>query len=71
MRDWDQGLDEVLGAYNSTRHAIVVLKIDTAYLIPEFARRSFATHDAYVDHEIHDLVRRNTHKGSAASEAEI
>ena len=21
MRDWDQHLDEVLGAYNSTRHA--------------------------------------------------
>ena len=42
--------------------------IPLTYLYPEFASRSFPTHDAYVDHvlarlqEIHDLVRRNTHQ---------
>ena len=42
--------------------------IPLTYLNPEFASRSFPTHDAFVDHvlarlqEIHDLVRRNTHQ---------
>ena len=79
MRDWDCHLDEVLGAYNSTRHATTGFSpymltrgtekaIPLTYLYPEFASRSFPTHDAYVDHvlarlqEIHDLVRRNTHQ---------
>ena len=77
MRDWDQHLDEVLGAYNSTRHATTGFSMLTrgtekaipfTYLYPEFATQSFPTHDAYVDHvlarqqEIHDLVRRNTHQ---------
>ena len=37
-------------------------------MYPEFAAKSFDTHEAYVDHvlarqqEIHDLVRRNTHQ---------
>ena len=79
MRDWDRHLDEVLGAYNSTRHATTGFSpymltrgtekaIPLTYLYPEFASRSFPTHDAYVDHvlarlqEIHDLVRRNTHQ---------
>ena len=76
MRDWDQHLDEVLGAYNSTRHATTGFSpyrgtekaIPLTYLYPEFATQSFPTHDAYVDHvlarqqEIHDLVRRNTHQ---------
>ena len=33
MRDWDQHLDEVLGAYNSTRHATTGLTpyMDTPY----------------------------------------
>ena len=61
MRDWDQHLDEVLGAYNSTRHATTGFSpymltrgtekaIPLTYLYPEFATQSFHTHDAYVDH---------------------
>ena len=61
MRDWDQHLDEVLGAYNSTRHATTGFSpnmltrgtekaIPLTYLYPEFATQSFPTHDAYVDH---------------------
>ena len=79
MRDWDQCLDEVMGAYNSTRHAttgfspyMLTRGVEKAspltFLYPEFAAKSFDTHEAYVDHvlarqqEIHDLVRRNTHQ---------
>ena len=79
MRDWDQCLDEVIGAYNSTRHATtgfspymltrgVEKAIPLTFLYPEFAAKSFDTHEAYMDHvlarqqEIHDLVRRNTHQ---------
>ena len=79
MRDWDQCLEEVMGAYNSTRHATtgfspymltrgVEKAIPLTFLYPEFAAKSFETHEAYVDHvlarqqEIHDLVRRNTHQ---------
>ena len=79
MRDWDQCLDEVMGAYNSTRHAttgfspyMLTRGVDKAipltFLYPEFAAKSFESHEAYVDHvlahqqEIHDLVRRNTHQ---------
>ena len=79
MRDWDQCLDEVIGAYNSTRHATtgfsrymltrgVEKAIPLTFLYPEFAAKSFDTHEAYVDHvlarqqEIHPLVRRNTHQ---------
>ena len=61
MRDWDQNLDEVLGAYNSTRHATKGFSpymltrgtekaIPLTCLYPEFATYSFPTHDAYVDH---------------------
>ena len=61
MRDWDQHLDDVLGAYNSTRHATTGFSpymltrgtekaIPLTYLNPEFATQSFPTHDAYVDH---------------------
>ena len=61
MRDWDQHLDEVFGAYNSTRHATTgfspyMLTRGTEkatpfmYLYPEFATQSFPTHEAYVDH---------------------
>ena len=61
MRDWDQHLNEVLGAYNSTRHATTGFSplmltrglekaIPFTYLYPEFATHSFSTHDAYVDH---------------------
>ena len=79
MLDWDQCLEEVMGAYNSTRHATtgfsrymltqgVEKAIPLTFLYPEFAAKSFETHEAYVDHvlarqqEIHDLVRRNTHQ---------
>ena len=79
MRDWNQGLDEVMGAYNSTRHATTGFStymstrgmekaIPLTFLYPEFAAKSFETHEAFVDHvlarqqEIHDLVRRNTHQ---------
>ena len=61
MRDWDQHLDEVLGAYNSTLHATTGFSpymltrgtekvIPLTYLCPEFATQSFPTHDTYVDH---------------------
>ena len=68
-----------MGAYNSKRHATtgfspymltrgVEKAIPLTFLYPEFAAKSFETHEAYVDHvlarqqEIHDLVRRNTHQ---------
>ena len=61
MRDWDQCLDEVMGAYNSTRHATtgfspymltrgVEKTIPLTFLYPEFAANSFETYEAYVDH---------------------
>ena len=61
MRDWDQHLDEVLGAYYSTRHSTTgfspyMLSRGTEKAIPlthlyhEFATQSFPTYDAYVDH---------------------
>ena len=79
MRDWDQHIDEVMGAYNSTCHATTGFSpymltrgmekaIPLTYLYPEFATRSFETHEAYVEQvlarqqEIYDLVRRNTHQ---------
>ena len=63
MKDWDQHLDEVLGAYNSTRHATTGFSpymltrgtekaIPLAYLYPEFATQSFDSQEAYVDHVI-------------------
>ena len=61
MRDWDQHLDEVLGAYNSTRHATTGFSaymltrgtektISLTYLYHEFATQPFETHEAYVNH---------------------
>ena len=52
MRDWDQYLDEVMGAYNSTRHATTGFSpymltrgmekaIPLTFLYPEFATQSF------------------------------
>ena len=82
MRDWDQHLDEVLGSYNSTRHATTGLTrgtekaIPLTYLYPEFASQSYPTHDAYLNHvlarfqEIHDLVRRNTHQAQMRQKLE-
>ena len=61
MRDWDQHLDEVMGAYNSTRHATtgfspymltrgVEKTIPLTFLYPEFATHTLESHEAYVDH---------------------
>ena len=61
MRDWDQYLDEVMGAYNSTRHATTGFSpymltrgmekaIPLTFLYPEFATQSFESHEAYVEH---------------------
>ena len=61
MRDWDQHLDEVMGAYNSTRHATtgfspymltrgIEKAIPLTFLYPVFAARSFKSHGAYVEH---------------------
>ena len=63
MRYWDQCLDEVMGAYSSTRHDTTGLSpymltrgmekaIPLAFLYPEFATLSFESHEAYVDHVI-------------------
>ena len=69
MRDWDQCLDEVMGAYDSTRHAItrflpymitsgIEKTICLLFLYPEFATHSFESHEVR-QQEIHDLVRRS------------
>ena len=61
MRDWDQYLDKVMGAYNSTRHATTGFSpymlttgmekpIPLNFLYPEFATQSFESHEAFVDH---------------------
>ena len=61
MRDWDQHLDEVMGAYNSTRHATTRFSpymltrgtekaIPLTYMYPVFAARSFESHGAFVEH---------------------
>ena len=63
MRDWDQYLDEVVGAYNSTSHATTrffpymqTRGMEKAkpltFLYPEFATQSIESHEAYVDHVI-------------------
>ena len=55
MRDWDQYLDEVMGAYNSTRHATTGFSpymltrgmekaIPLTFLYPEYATQSFKSH---------------------------
>ena len=61
MRDWDQYLDEVMGAYNSTRHSTTGFSpymltrgmekaIPLTFLYPEFATQSFESHEDYVEH---------------------
>ena len=61
MRDWDQHLDDVLGAYNSTRYTPTAFSpymltrgsenaIPLTYLYTEFVTQSFETHASYVDH---------------------
>ena len=59
MNDWDEHLDEVVGAYNSTRHAstgfsphmLMTAKeksIPLSYVYPEFAKEPFESHQDYV-----------------------
>ena len=59
MRYWDQHIDEVLGAYNSTRHASTGFSpymlltgheksIPLSYIYPEFAVATHESHEAYV-----------------------
>ena len=63
MRDWDQYLDKVMGAYNSTRHATTGFSsymltrgmekaIPLTFLYPEFATQSIESHEAYMDYVI-------------------
>ena len=78
MLDWDEHIDGVLGAYNSTRHATTGFSpymlqhgaeksIPLSFIYPEFAAREFESKE-FVEHllarqqEIHELVRRNTHQ---------
>ena len=59
MRYWDHHIDEVLGAYNSTRHASTGFSpymlltgheksIPLSYIYPEFAADTWESHEAYV-----------------------
>ena len=73
MRDWDQHLDEVMGAYNSRacHHWSFALyahmrfrKGDSSCLFnPEFATQSFESHEAYVDHVL-ARQQENRHLGA-------
>ena len=65
MHDWDEYLDEVMGAYNSTRHAstgytphVLVTgqekSIPLSFLYPEFAAEEFEDQSSYLQ----NLVRR-------------
>ena len=67
MHDWDQHIEEVLGAYNSTRHATtgfspymlvhgIEKNIPLSFLYPEFASKKFDSHEQYVAH----LLARQT-----------
>ena len=60
MRDWDQCLDEVMGAYNSheaRHHWLLTLHADPGcreghsshVFVSRFAANSFESHEAYVD----------------------
>ena len=59
MSDWDKHLDEVLGAYNSTRHATtgfssymlthgIEKSIPLTFLYPDFDAASHESHEAFV-----------------------
>ena len=82
MRYWDQLLDEVMEAFNLTRHAKIGLllymrtrgteKAILTNIYPEIAARSFETHELYRDHVlvkkqgIHYLCRTNTTSATTA-----
>ena len=73
MSDWDEHIDGVLCAYNSTRHATTGFSpynqhgaeksIPFSFIYPEFAAREFESKEEFVKHllarqqEIHELVR--------------
>ena len=61
MHDWDEHIDGVLGAYNSTRHATTGFfpymlhhgaekSIPLSFVYPEFAAREFESKEEFVEH---------------------
>ena len=61
MQDWEQHIDGVLCAYNSTRHATTGFSpymlqhgaeksIPLSFIYPEFAARGFDSKEAFVEH---------------------
>ena len=61
MQDWDEHIDGVLGAYNSTRHATTRFSpymhhhgaeksIPLSFIYPEFAARGFDSKEEFVEH---------------------
>ena len=61
MQDWDEHIDGVLGAYNSTRHATTGFSpymlhhgaensIPFSFIYPEFAARGFDSKEEFVEH---------------------
>ena len=61
MSDWDEHIDGVLGAYNSTRHATTRFSpymlqhgaeksIPLSFIYPEFAAREFESKEDFVEH---------------------
>ena len=61
MQDWDDHIDGVLGAYNSTRHATTGFSpymlqhdaekyIPRSFIYPEFAARRFDSKEEFVEH---------------------
>ena len=61
MQDWDDHIDGVLGAYNSTRHATTGFSpymlyhgaeksIPLSFIYPEFAARGFDSKEEFVEH---------------------
>ena len=61
MLDWDEHIDGVLGAYNSTRHATTGFSpymlqhgaeksIPLSFIYPEFAAREFESKEEFVEH---------------------
>ena len=61
MQDWDEHIDGILGAYNSTRHATTGFSpymlqhgaeksIPLSFIYPEFAARGFNSKEEFVEH---------------------
>ena len=78
MSDWDEYINGVLGAYNSTRHATTGFSpymlqqgaeksIPLSFINPEFAAREFESKEEFVEHLLARQqeiheLRRNTHQ---------